>query len=139
MKNPTSKILAIFLFFSLLSTTVTFGQIDLSGKWTAHCIMEKTDQSSISFCDFCPYFFDADKSMLNFADFGMDFEDEQFTLIIDGDSQKVAYKADEQLQILEFKYKEKSYKFNILTVINSENNNYILKDSEGMLIMLRKK
>jgi hypothetical protein len=138
MRNILFKILGVFLILMLSQTQKSFGQIDLLGHWTAHCIIERLDKSSIVFCDFCPYGISEDKANINFEVFEMDFENDYFNLIIDSISTKVDYKMEKEFDTIEFTYKEETYRFKVLSIFNNTTTNLLLKDSEGMLILLEK-
>jgi hypothetical protein len=139
MRNVSFKIFGIFLIIILFSTQKIIGQVDLSGHWLANCIIEKSDKASIAFCDFCPYSVTENNTSINFKVFEMDFEEDYFNLIIDSVLTKVDYKIEEDIETIEFVFKEKTYRFKILIVFKSSYSNYILKDSDGMLILLEKK
>ena len=139
MKNVSLKVFGLFLILTLLTSKESLAQIELSGSWSATCIVEKTTASSISFCDFCTISPGTNNTEIRFEPFEMDFEKEHFILTINNKSTKVYYKINENLDNLSFTYNEKDYEFKILPVWIKGEQNYILKEVDGMLIFLENK
>jgi len=139
MKNVSLNAFGVFLVLTLLTTQESFAQIELSGVWTATCVIEKTNESSISFCDFCPVSSGNDNSELRFEPFEMNFGKDYFDLIIKNKSTKVDCKIEKDLDKLLFTYNSKDYEFKILQVWRNGEQSYILKGIDGMLIVLDKK
>lgn len=139
MKNVSLKVFGVFLILTLLTAKESLAQIELSGMWSATCIVEKTTESSISFCDFCPISPGTNNTELRFEPFEMDFEKEHFNLNIKNKTTKVDYKINNNLDNLLFTYNNKDYEFKILQVWINGQQSYILKGNDGMLIVLDKK
>jgi hypothetical protein len=138
MKRNLLKVLGLFLMLATFSSQKSVAQIELSGEWTATCVIEKTTESSISFCDFCPVSAENNNTELYFEPFKMVFENDYFELIIKDKSTMVDYKIEENLDNLLFTYNEKDYIFKVLHVFRNNEHSYILKGIDGMLIILDK-
>ncbi len=139
MKSIKLKVFGILIILMLSLTQKSIAQIDLSGHWTATCILEKSNESTISFCEFCQYSINMENTEISFEIFEMVFEKDYFNLINNNGSTKVIYEIKEDIETLEFSYEEKTYEFKILTILKYTGNNYILKDNDGMLILLERK
>ncbi len=139
MKSITLKVFGILVILLLSLTQKVIAQIDLSGNWAATCILEKSNESTISFCEFCQYSINMDNTEISFEIFEMAFEKDYFKLITNDGSTKVIYEIKDDIETLEFTYKEKTYEFKILTILKYKGDNYILRDSDGMLILLERK
>ena len=138
MRKKLLSIFSIVFILTLITIQKSVGQIDLSGNWDANCVFEKTDKASISFCELCPYKMSEDKHVLSFEKFAMVFEKDTICLIINSVPTKVTYKIDNDIDIIEFTFNKKNYKFKILK-IESKDIKYIMKDNDGSLILLEKK
>ena len=139
MKNSIFSILTVLLFVSLLSTQKSFGQLNLIGKWSASCAIETISKATIVFCPLCPSEFSEDKKNLSYKGFEMDISKASLKLLIGNDTTQVNYKFDEVLQTMAFTYKKKDYKFKLLLVMGGSISKYIMKDNDGMLILIEKK
>ena len=139
MKNISIKVLCISLILLAYSTQKSFSQIDLSGHWTTHCVIEKTDKNKVSFCDFCKYSISGDSEDISFEIFEMIFDKDNLNIIIDSDSTIVDYKIKKDFNTLEFNYKEENYYFSILYVVEGTRSYFILKGRDGALMLLKRK
>jgi len=132
-------IVGTIILSSFLFPQSIFGQIELSGKWTGKCIIENIDETSISFCDFCPREMNKESSTITFNQFEIEFKNDYFLLYVDEILKgKSKYLLDESLKTLDFTFNDENYKFKVLTVMSADQNKYILKSEEGGLILLEK-
>jgi hypothetical protein len=121
--------------FTLLTTLTVKAQIDLSGRWTAKCVLEKSEHGIIA-CGICPFSYSEDSSAININDFEIIFGEGLVTIIADGKTSKWDFQMIKDDDIIEIYFEAKKEVFKILLL---SSDNYILKDEDGMLIYLGKK
>ena len=128
--NHLTLIALLTLMFQL-----SFGQKSLFGTWTVSCPLEKTDAASVKFCGLCPTVQKGNSMDIN--DFEMTVDKDEIKINIDNKITPVKYIWKEDLETIEFQYKDLKCKFVVLS--NSQNNIRILKSAEGNIITLEKK
>ena len=138
MKNRIISILSLALLLTLLTSQKSIGQINLTGKWTASCIIEKMNRQTITYCELCPVVLSEDKSTVKFEQFQMVFNKETLTLIINGVSTKVDCKFNEDFDSISFGFKKLSFTFKLLSA-GKKSDMYILKNEDGTMLLLEKK
>jgi len=138
MKNSIIIILTVLLFVLLFSTQESFGQINLNGKWSSTCAIERTSKTSIAYCPLCSSIISKDTKTFSINGFEMDISKATLKLQIGNDTTQVDYKLDEVLETLSFTFKGKDYKFKLLNIAGSSMSKYIMKDNDGMLILIEK-
>ncbi|MEI7660581.1 MAG: hypothetical protein WCK34_00205 [Bacteroidota bacterium] len=138
MKTRLISILGMALLFTMLTAQKSMGQFNLTGKWTARCVIEKMNRETIAYCELCPKMLSEDHKRLMFEKFRMVFEKDNLTLVINGISTKVDYKFNEDFDSISFSFKKLSFTFKLLSVVG-KNDLYILKNEDGAMLLLEKK
>lgn len=120
------------MFFSQM----IFAQVPMLGTWKVSCPSEKTSPSSAKFCDLCSIA-QTDASSIEIK--SLEITVKKSELIIRKDSANVTtgYIWNERANTFEFKYQNKTYKFNLL--ISEPDNLRILKDKDGLVVLFEKK
>ncbi len=136
----TKFIQSIFLIplIILFGSIYSYAQLNLTGKWTVHCALERADKASINFCRICPAKIDSSTSSMTIN--GLIFSFNKNSLTITKENEKdgvdVKCKIENDEQTIEFKYDGYEYEFTALMV---DNENYILKQKKsGSLLLLTK-
>lgn len=141
MNRLLIKVFCLLLLTILLSGHKSIAQIDLSGKWTAYCVIGKPSYNAISFNTFCQYTFSEGGTEIRIETPTLFFDSDKdyFELITESNTEKVPYHIDQELHIIDLIYRETSYSFSILTVATYPEFSYILKsDVGGMVYLVRK-
>lgn len=124
------------LYLILLGHFSVFGQKQLFGRWVVSCPIEYTSKSSIKLCDICSAQ-SKTTSGVTINNVEIEFISKMLKYKSDSDSITTNYSWDDELNVIEFKLKEKMYKFKVL--YTSDNKEFVLKDNDGFVILLKKK
>ncbi|MCK9256153.1 MAG: hypothetical protein M0P36_10250 [Bacteroidales bacterium] len=118
----------------------SIAQIDLRGSWYAYCIIENRNANTISFNLFCQPTISEDRSEIRLQTTKLIFSEnnDSFDLITEQDSTKIFYQIHQDLNTLDFTYKDLNYSFSILTVLKHDQFSYILKSENGSQILIEK-
>jgi len=125
----------ILIFFIVISISA-YAQKELYGTWTVTCPFEYNDKATTVQCSLCPTEHKSESSII-IKDFEMTVDIDKITLNINDSATKVKYIWDSEIHAIEFTFKQQKYKFK--TLYNGNEPNYILKDDDGILLMLYKK
>ncbi len=137
------KLSIILIFFlTVLNSHFTLAQNEgrledlyLEGKWEATCATEIIDRVSIQHCELCFFVLNPnDKSQAEVKSLEMDFQKDSLILNQNGLRKSVPYQRDTNNHSFTFTLNEKQYNFRMFLY----NNQRIIEDSDGMLIMLDK-
>ena len=124
-----------------LLTCLTFlfqfsqGQSELYSTWTVSCPMEKTNAASGKISGICPM--SEDNSGIKISEFEMIIDKDEIKFSMDESKSGVKYKWDDELNAIEFKRKNNTYKFKVL--LSSNENFIVLKSTDDLILTLVKK
>lgn len=113
----------------------SFGQSELFGDWKVSCPAEYKDKATIAFCSLCPTV--QENASVLMDDFEMEINKDEIKLNMKYSSTPVKYKWEDKTKSIEFAYNKTTYKFN--TLVTDKSNLLILKDKDGLILLLQRK
>ena len=126
------------LLVTILITTISYaqnGEMYLQGKWKASCPVEFTENVGILNCQICPIAISSDKKSIEIKDVEMDFGTDSIIINQNGTITTVPYAQNKDTHAINFTLNNKQYKLRVFM----HNEQKILEDSDGLLLVLDKK
>lgn len=120
--------------FSLIGLSSS-GQSELFGVWKVSCPAEYKPDGSITFCGLCPII--QESASVIVEDFEIQIDKEEIKLNMKYSTTPVKYKWEDKTKSIEFVYNKNTYKFNSL--FTDKSNLLILKDKDGLILLLQRK
>ena len=115
----------------------SFGQKELFGEWKVNCPFELADKSSTTVCNLCPIIKKDNGFMVQ--TFEMKIEKDEIKFNANNLIEAVKYKWNDITKSIEFDYNENNYQFKVLVASYVAKERYILKNKDGMLLLLDEK
>ena len=121
----------------LIFSTNSIAQINLTGSWNMSCALEKTNDSHMKFCPLCTINISPDKSSADISGCVFNFTSDSLYIVRNGEETHVKYELDSTVNSLSFSFNKVPYKFKFL-LLTTETTQYILRESNGSLLLLSK-